>query len=118
MSTSDSTTSDSTTPDSTTAGNVPSFTGRLVIDEHGDTLGSVDDVLFDPHDETPEYLVVNPGLLRRSHYLPLDGSYETFEGDIVVPWDQHWFKLSPTAARDHVLTPDDRRAVEAHYAHH
>ena len=71
MSTSDSTTSDSTTPDSTTAGNVPSFTGRLVIDEHGDTLGSVDDVLFDPHDETPEYLVVNPGLLRRRDALML-----------------------------------------------
>lgn len=100
-----------------TMNDLPQYTGRQVIDEHGDPLGSIDDVLFDPSTETPEYLVVNPGLLRRSHYLPVQGSYESFDGDIVVPWDHEWFKLSPPATRDHVLSTDDRRAVEAHYAH-
>lgn len=107
------------TPTDRTAGrhgDNPQFTGRQVIDERGEPLGSIDDVLFDPTDETPEYFVVKPGMLRRAHYLPVDGSYESIDGDIVVPWDQQWFKMSPPAARDHVLSPDGRRQVEAHYA--
>ena len=103
------------TPDATPT---PHFTGRAVIDEHGEPLGSVDDVIFDQNDETPEYLIVKPGLLRRAHYVPVDGAYESIEGDIVVPWDRQWFKQSPVASREHVLTPIERVDVDSHYAHH
>jgi len=97
---------------------VPHFAGRSVVDEHGDPLGSVSDVIFDPHDEAPEYLVVKPGAFHRSHYVPVDGSYESADGDIVVTWDRQWITRSPTASRDHVLSTIDRHDLEAHYGRH
>lgn len=106
------------TPDLDTSGPTPMYAGKTVIDEHGDQLGSVDDVIFDQREVRPEYLLVNPGVLHRSHYIPVDGTYESVDGDIVAPWDRHWFKLSPTASRDHVLTSTDRNELEAHYARH
>jgi sporulation protein YlmC with PRC-barrel domain len=117
-----------TTPDSNpnpttrfpseTPASTPMYAGKSVIDEHGETLGSVDDVIFDVREDRPEYLLVNPGILHRSHYIPVEGTYESIDGDIVAPWDRHWFKESPTATRDHVLTSTDRDALEAHYVRH
>lgn len=96
----------------------PSFTGRTAIDEHGDQLGEIADVVFDQHYGRPEYLVVKPGVFRSSHYVPVEGIYETIEGEIVVPWDRHWFKLAPKAQRSHALSSEQRHDLEAHYAHH
>ena len=96
----------------------PAFTGRTAIDEHGDHLGEIADVVFDQQDGQPEYLVVDPGVFRKAHYVPVEGTYETVEGDIVVPWDRHWFKLAPAARRSHALTSGERQELEAHYAHH
>ena len=39
----------------------PAFTGRTAIDEHGDQLGEIADVVFDQEYGRPEYLVVKPG---------------------------------------------------------
>ena len=95
----------------------PEFTGRAVIDEHGHSLGSVADVVFDGRDQEPEYLVVDPGVFRRAHYVPVAGSYEATDGRLVVPWDRHWIKQAPTASRTHLLTLDERHQLESHYAH-
>lgn len=92
------------------------YTGRTVIDEHGLTLGTVSDVIYDAHTQRPEYLVVNPGTLRRAHYVPVDGALETVDGTIVVPWDKDWFKLAPAANSNPTLRRADRRTLEIHYA--
>ena len=92
------------------------YTGRTVIDEHGLVLGVVNDVVYDGHTQRPEYLVVNPGPLRRSHYVPVHGAMETSDGTIVVPWDKDWFKLAPAASGQSTLRERDRRELEAHYA--
>lgn len=92
------------------------FTGRQVIDEHGLALGTVADVVYDVHTQRPEYLVVNPGPLRRAHYVPVDGAMETPDGTIVVPWDRDWFKLAPAANGNPMLRPKERRELETHYA--
>jgi sporulation protein YlmC with PRC-barrel domain len=96
----------------------PAFTGRTAIDEHGEQLGEIADVVFDQQHGRPEYLVVKPGAFRKAHYVPVEGAYETVDGDIVVPWDRHWFKLAPAADRSHALTNIERHELEAHYAHH
>lgn len=101
-----------------TAGHGPAYAGRTAIDEHGDQLGEIADVVFDLQQGRPEYLVVNPGVFRKAHYVPAEGAYETVDGDIVVPWDRHWFKLAPAAHRSHALTSAERHDLEAHYAHH
>lgn len=92
------------------------YTGRTVIDEHGLVLGVVSDVVYDAYTQRPEYLVVNPGALRRSHYVPVDGALETGDGTIVVPWDKDWFKLAPAAHGHPNLRANARRELEAHYA--
>jgi len=93
-----------------------SYTGHGVLDELGNPLGSVTDVVYDSHGSDPEYLVVDPGIFRAAHYVPVAGVYLTNDDRIVVPWDKHWVKSAPKAARDHVLTAIDRRTLEAHYA--
>ena len=93
----------------------PAYSGRPVIDEHGTRLGSITDVVYDSRGDDPEYLVVDPGLLRAAHYVPVQGAYETIEGSIVVPWDKHWVKLAPKASGDHLLTSVDRRLLQVHY---
>jgi sporulation protein YlmC with PRC-barrel domain len=92
------------------------YTGRTVIDEHGLALGVVSDVVYDAYTQRPEYLVVNPGPLRRSHYVPVHGALETPDGTIVVPWDKDWFRLAPSAGSHATLRDHDRRQLEAHYA--
>jgi hypothetical protein len=97
----------------------PIYTGRRVLDEHGLPLGTVTDVVYVHGAYEPEYLVVDPGVLRRSHYVPIAGATQTPAGEIVVAWDRDWFRLAPTVTgRASTLTSTERRAVEAHYARH
>jgi hypothetical protein len=103
------------------------YTGHDVIDEQGNQIGRVTDVLYDddggPVDASapegvrrPSWLVVDPGLLRAAHYVPVAGSYRTAEGTIVTPWDKDWVKAALKASHDHILTRDEREELLAHYA--
>ena len=100
----------------------PTYTGHHVLDEHGAELGRVVDVIYtdpctsDDGSMTPHWLIVDPGPLRKAHYVPIDGSYVTDKGDVVVPWDKRWVKSAPAAGGDHVLTPDQVVELEQHYA--
>lgn len=94
----------------------PIFTGRKVLDEHGLPLGTVTDVVYAPGEYEPEYLVVDPGLLRWSHYVPATGASQTTAGEIVVAWDRDWFRLAPTVTgRPAELSRAERRALASHY---
>lgn len=103
-------------------GHRPSYTGHHVLDEHGADLGRVVDVIYtdpsttDDGSMTPHWLVVDPGPLRKAHYVPIDGSYVTEAGDVVVPWDKRWVKSAPKASGDHLLTDDQIAELESHYA--
>ena len=91
------------------------YTGRPVLDEHGIALGAITDVVYDEVGQ-PEYLVVDPGIFRSSHYVPVNGSYATAHGEVVVPWDKFWFKQAPKASGQHLLSSLDRHMLEVHYA--
>ena len=97
-------------------GLVTDFVGHEVLDERGLHLGTVTDVVDSPQDGHAEFLVVDPGLLRPAHYVPVARSYHTNEGQIVVPWDKHWVKTAPRATGDHVPTQHDRQALLRHYS--
>lgn len=100
----------------------PTYTGHQVLDERGDDVGRVIDVIYtDPGTSgdgsmTPNWLVVDPGVLRSAHYVPIEGSYVTDTGALVVPWDKRWIKSAPKANGDHLLTIDQIADLEAHYA--
>lgn len=98
------------------------YTGHQVLDEHGDKLGTVTDVVYDDPsgvdvavNPEPSWLVVDPGILRAPHYVPVEGSYRSQQHDIVVPWDKAWVKSAPKASGTHVLTATDRNELATHY---
>jgi hypothetical protein len=88
--------------------------GHTARDAHGAKVGTVTDVLFGA-DGHARWAIVDPGLLRRSHYAPLSGAYQTDDGDVVLPIDGSMLKRAPAASRDHVLTPEVEAELEAHY---
>ena len=104
------------------------YTGHDVIDEQGNHVGRVTDVIYDDVEVSaevgaevgagrrPTWLVVDPGLLRAAHYMPVAGSYRTPDGTIVTPWDKNWVKSAAKALNDHILTRDQRDELLSHYA--
>lgn len=100
----------------------PTYTGHDVVDEHGNGVGRVVDVIYtdparsDDGSMVPNWLVVDPGPLRAAHYVPINGSYVTGTGQVVVPWDKRWIKSAPKANGDHLLTDDQVAELEQHYA--
>jgi hypothetical protein len=99
----------------------PSYTGHEVLDENSQHVGKVTDVIYDDPaavagSAEPTWLVVDPGLLRAPHYVPVAGSYRAEDGAIVVPWNKEWIKSATKASGDHVLTAAEREELEQHYA--
>ena len=94
----------------------PIYTGRTVLDTHGIALGTVTDALYDEGAYEPSYLLVSPGVLRRSHFVPTAGASQTDAGEIVVTWDRRWFRLSPATNGRAALTSRQRRELDQHYA--
>ncbi|MFK8024499.1 MAG: PRC-barrel domain-containing protein [Ilumatobacter sp.] len=85
-----------------------------VIDEKRTTVGTVTDVLYAGDSNTPKWLVVNPGLLRAERFVPVEGSYDSDDGCLVIPFDKRWVKEAPKA-RNHVLSGAIESAAIDHY---
>ncbi len=101
------------------------YSGHHVIDERGERIGQITDVIYDdPTSDVigdplmspkPTWLVVDPGPLRAAHYVPVAGSYRAVDGDIVVPWAKEWIKSAPKARGDHLLSRVDIQDLAQHY---
>ena len=98
------------------------FVGQKVVDEHDQEIGTVIDVAYDNDartagtpDEQPAWLVVDPGMFRAAHWMPVAGTYRSADGRIVAPWDRELVKHSPKASDDHLMTSDLVRRLEQHY---
>jgi uncharacterized protein YrrD len=93
------------------------MTGHPVVDEQGEKIGVIDDVVFDVQSNEPRWAFVKRGLLHpRPAVVPLQwGSYRATDGSIVVPFDKQLVVSAPKVAREHVLTSEDERALLAHY---
>ena len=93
-----------------------SLTNHEVVDEHHEHVGKVTDVIFDDRDFRPRWATVKPGTLRSEHLAPLEGSYVSEDGRLVLPYDRATVCHAPKAPRDHVLTAEITEAAEKHYA--
>ena len=94
----------------------PQFLDHKVVDRSGAVIGKIDDVVFDPDTGAPKWAVVNPGRLHRNHYLPLTAAQHNDHGDVAVPYDKDLVTRAPVASTEHVLSEDDERALQEHYA--
>jgi PRC-barrel domain len=93
----------------------PMFTDHRLLDQQGDKVGDVIDVVSDPSTLEPRWFVVDPGAFKSTHYVPVLGSYQTADGDIVVPYGADAVKHAPKAHRDHIVTPELEHEINAHY---
>jgi hypothetical protein len=91
-----------------------SLTGHQVLDDHHQKVGTVSDVLYDERGE-PRWAVVNPGPMRAEHYVPVEGSYMTNDGSVVIPYGKEQVKTAAKASRDHVLDSTVERELMEHY---
>lgn len=94
---------------------VPLFTDHRLLDQQGAKVGDVIDVVSDSSTLEPRWFVVDPGAFKSTHYVPVLGSYQTAEGDIVVPYDAQAVKRAPKAHRDHIMTPELETEIKEHY---
>lgn len=89
-------------------------TGHRALDEHGAKLGKITDVLFTPDGE-PEWAIVDPGPLKKPHFAPMMGAYETADGDVILPVEGSMLKRAPIADRAHILTPELEDELRSFY---
>jgi uncharacterized protein YrrD len=92
-----------------------SLEGLTVIDEDGDSVGVVSDVICDNGSIEPAWLVVDCGWLRSEHYVPAEGSLVTSNGEVILPFRKKWVRAAPKAAEGHVLTSAIRRRLAVYY---
>lgn len=92
------------------------FTGQEVVDELGEKIGVIDDVVYDAETQEPRWAFVKRGLLHpRPAVVPLQwGCYRATDGSIVVPFDRQLVATAPKV-REHVLTTETEQALLAHY---
>ncbi len=92
------------------------FTGHRVLDETGDVVGKVSDVIYDRFGNDVRWLVVDVGLFGTGHYAPAADTFLSDSGDLVVPCRKDQIKHAPKAHRDHVLTEELDAELRQHYA--
>jgi ribosomal 30S subunit maturation factor RimM len=105
----------STSNESLTPSDAPIFQGSPVVDEDGQKIGKVTDVLSDDRTLVPQWVVVELGLLGAQHYVPLEGAYQTEEGPLVIPFDKRTVKQAPRAHRNHILSKELEGELRQHY---
>jgi hypothetical protein len=93
----------------------PRFVGHEAIDQRGTKIGTVTDVLSDDNTGEPTWAVVNTGVMRAAHYVPLVDAYESEQGRLVVAFDKDTVKHSPRAGREHVLLRSTEEELRRYY---
>jgi len=91
------------------------FRGHKVINEKGEKIGTVTDVIYDPMTNQPAWVVVDTGLLHADHYMPLEGTYRSVEGSVVGPFDKWTVTHAAKAHKNHVMTRELEMELCQHY---
>lgn len=91
--------------------------GYTVIDQQGRTVGPITGLWLERGTQRPAFASVRTGVLRgREHVLPIHAArLDEERRRVVVPFSIDRIHDAPSHPVDHALTPDDARAVVAHY---
>lgn len=93
---------------------VSGYRGHDVVDPTHRLIGTISDVVYDSGGD-PQWAVVDLGLLRSSHYLPIAAGYISEAGEFVVPYDKKVVKSAPKADRSHLVDASTRQRLHRHY---
>jgi uncharacterized protein (TIGR02271 family) len=89
--------------------------GRTLFDRDGDKIGKIDELYEDRQSGSPEWALVNTGLLgTRKSFVPLRGAQPTGE-DVRVPVEKAQVKDAPGIEADGALSEDEERRLFEHY---
>ena len=88
--------------------------GDDVVDPTHRLIGTISDVVYGD-DGAAQWAVVDVGLVRSSHYLPVTSGSMSESGEFVVPFDKRTVKASPLAERTHVVDAALRAELDRHY---
>jgi hypothetical protein len=93
-----------------------SWRGRTVRDRDGEKVGVFGDLYLEGENDRPAYAGVKTGLFR-SHesIVPLEGAYESEDGDVFVRYPLEAIKAAPNVAPDVALTEDEQDRLHEHY---
>ena len=91
------------------------FRGHKVINQKGEKIGTVTDVIYDPMTNRPQWVVVDTGLMHADHYMPIDGTYRSVEGNVVGPFDKWTVTHAAKAHKNHVMTRELEMELLEHY---
>lgn len=95
---------------------VQGLSGHKVIDNQGQKVGVVADVLFDEGTSTPQWVLVSLGrLVHRQTAVPLRQAYRSAEGDLVVAYPRDEVKQAPRLVTGTVLSNVEERHLRQHY---
>lgn len=95
----------------------PTLTDHEVVDDHHVKVGKVTDVIYDESPGArPRWATVKMHTLGREHLAPLEGSYLSEDGRLVLAYDKDKVKHAPTAPNDHVLSRELEQELVRHYA--
>ncbi len=97
-----------------THGKPAGYRGHDVVDPSHRLIGTISDVVYD-NQGGPEWAVVDLGLLRSSHYLPIAAGYMSEAGEFVVPYDKKVVKSAPKADRSHLVDGTTKTELHRHY---
>lgn len=90
------------------------YRGHDVVDPEHRLIGTISDVLYDQRGEA-EWAVVDLGLLRSAHYVPVASGYMAETGEFVVPFDKRVVKGAPKVDRAHAIDPTTADLLLRHY---
>ena len=90
------------------------YRGHDVVDPSHRLIGTISDVVYD-QEGGPQWAVVDLGLMRSSHYLPIAAGYMSEAGEFVVPYDKKIVKAAPKADRGHLVDRTMQHELHRHY---
>jgi len=93
---------------------MPKHATAVLIDESGDEIGKVTDIIPNPRDLEPEYIVVRTGRLPTEHLVPI-AAVERKEDEYVAPFDAEVLKTTPAVPEHMAPSKSEREAIYEHY---
>lgn len=91
------------------------FTGRTLIDEHGEKIGKIDELYYDHEGGQPEWALVNTGLFgTKKTFVPIRSASPSGE-DLQVPVSKDLVKDAPRVEADQEMSEQEERTLFEHY---
>jgi sporulation protein YlmC with PRC-barrel domain len=89
--------------------------GRTVVDRDGEKIGKLNEIYLDRETNTPEWALVNTGLLgKKSSFVPLKGAAAAGE-DVRVAYAKDQVRGAPSIDPDGELSQQEEAELYRHY---